>query len=398
MAWTLTARWILPVDTPALLGGTVTIEGDRIVAVEPRGTRTADVDLGNVAVIPGLVNAHTHLDLSAFTTPIHFDGDFTNWLRAVIAHRRAQAAEQVIAAVRAGLDESLRAGVTLLGDIAGQGLSWDLLVDSPCRAIVFFEMLGLREERAAQQCREASAWLTRTRETANCRRGLSPHAPYSVRSSLFFFPSHQGVPAAIHLCESREEMDLLFSRRGPFIDLLKELGAWDADSLVSGPEDVLRLTRGLVPAIYVHCNYLWPRAPFPANGNVVYCPRTHSHFNHRPHPFRDFLSHGIRVALGTDSRTSNPDLDLLAEARFIHQRYPDFDGATLLRMATLAGAEALGWADETGSLTPGKSADLVAVPLPNCDDADPYRLLLTEDLPGRQVLFRGVWRLLSGAR
>src|SRR5262249_34938148 len=111
MEWSLTARWIVPVDSPALPGGTVTVEGDRIVAVEPHGRRTADVDLGNAAVIPGLVNAHMHLDLSSFATPIPFDGDFTNWLRAVIAHRRTQTPEQVMTAVRAGLDESLRYGV-----------------------------------------------------------------------------------------------------------------------------------------------------------------------------------------------------------------------------------------------------------------------------------------------
>src|SRR5439155_6487571 len=97
--------------------------------------------------------------------------------------------------------------------------------------------------------------------------------------------------------------------------------------------------------------------------SVVYCPRTHAAFGHAPHPFREFLARGVRVALGTDGLSSNPDLDILAEARFLHRKHPDLPGATLLRMLTLFGAEALGWAGETGSLEPGKAADLVVLPL-----------------------------------
>src|SRR5207247_1775571 len=124
---------------------------------------------------------------------------------------------------------------------------------------------------------------------------------------------------------------------------------------------------------------------------IVYCPRTHAAFGHLPHPFRDFLQRGVRVALGTDSLASNPDLSILSEMRFIHERYPDFPGDTLLRMGTLSGAEALGWADETGSLTPGKSADLVVVPLAN-KEGDPYRLLFHSETKVARTLFRGHWR------
>jgi cytosine/adenosine deaminase-related metal-dependent hydrolase len=124
----------------------------------------------------------------------------------------------------------------------------------------------------------------------------------------------------------------------------------------------------------------------------VYCPRTHAAFGHPRHPVADFLARGVRVCLGTDSLASNPDLDPLAEARFLHARRPDLPDDAVLRMATLAGAEALGWADETGSLEPGKSADAVAVPLPDRDAADPYELLFSDHPGERQTLFRGVWR------
>jgi cytosine/adenosine deaminase-related metal-dependent hydrolase len=125
-------------------------------------------------------------------------------------------------------------------------------------------------------------------------------------------------------------------------------------------------------------------------GTVVYCPRTHAAFDHLPHPFRKFfLARGLRVALGTDSLASNPDLSVLAEARFLHPRYPKLRGATLLRMATLSGAEALGWEDETGSLEAGKSADFAVVELPPRDEADPHALLFASDRPVRATWFRG---------
>src|SRR5260370_6269335 len=146
--WTLTARWILPVRGRPLEKGTVTVCGDTIAAVESQGRRKAEIDLGNAAVIPGLVNAHTPLDLSSVPGRIPFDGDFTNWLRGVIAHRQSQEPEQVEAAVRAGLKQSLAHGVTLLGDISGGGLSWQALSGASCRAVVFHELIGLPRERA----------------------------------------------------------------------------------------------------------------------------------------------------------------------------------------------------------------------------------------------------------
>src|SRR5262249_46773983 len=124
-------------------------------------------------------------------------------------------------------------------------------------------------------------------------------------------------------------------------------------------------------------------------GHLIYCPRTHAAFGHPPHLFREFLTNGTPVALGTDSLASNPDLDILAEARFIHEMYPDFPGRLLLHMATLAGATALGFDRTTGSLSRDKSADLVVLPMPDSNAADPHLLILESTLPVKAVLFRG---------
>ncbi|HJZ55822.1 MAG TPA: amidohydrolase family protein, partial [Gemmataceae bacterium] len=153
---TYTARWVFPISGPPVANGVVVVRGSQIEAVEAAGR--ADVDFGNAAIIPGLVNPHTHLDLSGArgqippTDPDHF----TDWLRGVIAYRRSRTPEQVQSDIRAGLAECLRSGTTLLGDISADGGSWDAVAEAPTRAVVFRELIGLSEERA-NAAREA-AW------------------------------------------------------------------------------------------------------------------------------------------------------------------------------------------------------------------------------------------------
>jgi cytosine/adenosine deaminase-related metal-dependent hydrolase len=125
----------------------------------------------------------------------------------------------------------------------------------------------------------------------------------------------------------------------------------------------------------VHGNYLPTDTPLYPHQTIVFCPRTHAAFGHRRHPLPALLERRVRVALGTDSLASNPDLDTLAEARFVHHHYPEVAGDALLRMLTLDGATALGWGDVTGSLTPGKFADMVVLPLPEAEASDPHALL-----------------------
>src|SRR5262249_58076376 len=135
--WTLTARWVFPVSGPPLEGGLVTVHGDRITAVEPRGVRRADMDLGNVAILPGLVNAHTHLDLTGMRGLAPPSPDFVGWLRRVIAHRRSRTPEQIQADIRIRLADWLRFGTTLLRDTSRAGSSWEGFGRAPLPAVGF---------------------------------------------------------------------------------------------------------------------------------------------------------------------------------------------------------------------------------------------------------------------
>lgn len=395
--WSLRARWLLPMDRPPIPGGVVVGDGERIVAVGDRATDPGAIDLGDAAIIPGLVNAHTHLDLCGLRGRL-LPSDFVPWLRAVSEHRRTRTLESTAKDVREGLRECVRFGTTLVGDISAGGASWPALAGGPVRAVVFRELIGLKRDRAETGLRSAVSWLRAHPPTAWCRPALSPHAPYSVRHSLYRAVGRAcdvaDTPVATHLAESADERELLDRRCGPLRDLAESLGAWDAAGPARGFGEVLRALPRRSRVLLVHGNYL-EGEPLPDYASVVFCPRTHARFGHPPHPLPALLRRGVRVALGTDGLGSSPDLDVLAEARLVRQTFPKIPAETVLAMATLWGAEALGCAGETGSLTPGKSADLVVVPLDGVREADPsdFVLRLAGHISG--VMVRGRW-LWSG--
>jgi cytosine/adenosine deaminase-related metal-dependent hydrolase len=206
------------------------------------------------------------------------------------------------------------------------------------------------------------------------RIGISPHAPYTVSPQLLeklvSLACRNGMPMAMHVAESREELELLQTGEGPFQELLEERSMWDADAIPAGsrPMSYLKLLADAPRSLVIHGNYLADDELAFVGANrdrmsLVYCPRTHAYFNHEPYPLRTALASGVRVTLGTDSRASNPDLSLLEEMRFVARAYPDISPHDVLRMGTLSGAESLGRDDEVGSITVGKLANLVAVPI-----------------------------------
>lgn len=380
------SAWILPVDRPPLGNGVVVIDQGCIVDVGPADRLGFAEDWGDVVILPGLVNAHVHLDLTHLRGRLPRPESATGWLKQVMAHRQTTTVEETLQAIAAGAAECLRHGTTCVGDIDGQGLTRQVLAQTPLRGVVYHELLGLAPSRI-EKARQATNHLPREPEPS-LRAGLSPHAPYSVAFELLAWSVRQNLPLAMHLGEFAEEADLLERRTGPFREFLEGLGLWLPEQLAPSWDAILAELSRQSPWLVAHGNHLPPRLwPKLAGGSVIYCPRTHAAFGHPPHPAGRMLAAGVNVALGTDSLASNPDLSLLAEMRFLWQGNGEFDGPTLLRMGTLSGAEALGLSSMVGSLTPGKRADLLALRLPTNARADVHRLLLEgREMPHRLMI------------
>ncbi|HEV3342757.1 MAG TPA: amidohydrolase family protein [Pirellulales bacterium] len=395
----------------------MTVEGGRIVAVgrEPADSPAspcAVTDLGNVAILPGLINVHTHLEFSGLTAPLGAPGMLLpDWIRLVVAYRRQLPVSCQSAAIKRGAEECRTTASVAIGEIATTDLD-DSIASALPDATAFREIIGLKRELVGERVAAARRHLSCTASrphpnplpegegTATAlppgrsiRLGVSPHAPYSVHPGLFDrlieLANEFHAPVAFHLAETLEELDLLASGGGPFRRLLIELGAWDETAIPRGtrPIDYLRrlADRG-VQSLVIHGNYLDDKEIRFVGAHagcltVVYCPRTHAYFGHAPHPLPRLLAAGANVALGTDSRASNPDLNLLEEIRFVARQFAELPPATALELGTLRAARALGIGDRLGSLEPGKLAALVTVPLPDADAPDPHWLIYDSDQP-----------------
>lgn len=406
---TLSARYLFPVEGPPIDDGCLTIEGGRIAWFGPSADRTADLDLGNVAITPGFINTHTHLELSALEgssrSPEIVVEDEIAWLRRVIDQRRNGPPGSLNAAVGRNVLEAVAAGTTTLADTTTAGLSWDQVAKAPMRAVVFAEMIGLKSMRALETSEAAWDWLSTIRPeaqvVANARPGLSPHAPYSTSGRLYHKAAASQLPLSTHLAEMPEELELLENRSGPLRRFLEDLGAWDDDWEPIGPRPADYVRRGelrnadwlIAHGTYFEPSEFWQLRPEAAPNNhrvaVAYCPRTHARFGHTPHPYRAMLERGVVVCLGTDSLASTPSLSVLDEIRFLHGRDESLAGPLLLTMATLFGAWALRAENTTGSLKVGKSADLAIIALPDRDDPDPHHLILESNLPVVGTVFEG---------
>ena len=379
----LRARWLFPVASDPVEDGALEIESGRIVAIHRRANLAA-TDLGNAAIVPGLVNAHTHLEFSALDSPLQPPTPFSEWIRAVIACRKTGDPKRT--AISRGYRESSECGSTTVGEIATDHWPPQTASKSGPRAVVFRELRGLLPEQAAGQLLVAERHLAAAPADRTVIHGLSPHAPYSVNRDLYrrlaLLAQDAHVPLAIHLAETAAELELLDRGGGDLASLLRDLGVWRDGVFTSGsrPLDYLRELAALPHALIVHGNYLSSEEIEFIAGQpgmtVVYCPRTHAFFGHRDHPWRRLIARGANVAIGTDSRASSPDLSVWSELQFLRTMHPDVDPRVLLELGTQNGARALGLDDVTGTLSPGQSADIAVIGLPDGPPADPHALLL----------------------
>jgi aminodeoxyfutalosine deaminase len=304
------------------------------------------IEFENHCLIPGLINGHTHLEFSDIEAPIPATGRFTDWLLRVIEYRRNAAkgmAKQE--AIETGSRESQQVGVQTLLDVTHQ-------LGSPRTSSSPINYLGFSELVDTSVTRREETWGRGLQNLQTPNFGLSPHAPYTTTPALVTEAAQKcrdaQRPIMMHLAESPEEITWLQTGRGPMQDFLESVvGA----ELASRPHPdqlagYIRLLAESPLAFIVHGNFLDDAAvealvQHRQRMALVYCPRTHAHFQHARYPLESYLRQGLTVILGTDSRASNPDLSILEEARFVRRHYPSIKAEEILKTITVQPAQLL---------------------------------------------------------
>jgi len=393
------ARWLLPVTSPPVPRGTVAVDDTgRIAYVGPRAhaPRGDDHELGDAILLPGLVNAHTHLELTAMRGILE-PLEFASWIRTVARARRdVLSADMLFDAARLGIIEGLAAGVTTFADSSRSGASLRAMRELGVRGVMFQEVLGPAPEQRDASFAQLRAAITALRPltTSLVGLGVAPHAPYAVHEELLVdacaFALGERLPVAIHIAESDAELRFLREGAGPFADGLRARGV-DVERRAHSPVHLLvELGVDIARPLLIHCVQLDASdIAFIAERGcpVVHCPTSNAKLGHGIAPIAELLAAGATVALGTDSAASTGRrIDILAEARLavLMQRArlgrPDaLDARRALEMATLGGARALGLDDRVGSLEVGKMADLAAFDIGHARggvDVDPVSALV----------------------
>jgi len=372
------AEWLLPIVDGPLANGWVAVEDGRIAGAGSGPHRDA-IDLGRVAILPALVNAHTHLELSYLRGAIPPASRFLDWVTAIMAARRAQPnpdASEILAAARAGIQEARSSGTGLVGDISNTLATVPLLREGAMPARVFYELLGFSAADPAGRVREARAAVAAMTDIgADVRVALAPHAPYSVSPGLFAairedLDAHPGEISSVHLSESPEEVEFIHQGTGGWRDLLVALGVWNDEWQAPGVSPVMYLAdSGFVDShvLAVHgvqCSGDDLSRLRALGTTVVSCPRSNRHVGVGDPPLETFYATGVKVAFGTDSLASVADLNMFQELAAARRLAPRVSARDLIESATLRGAHALGFGEQFGSIEVGKRGALIAVQLP----------------------------------
>jgi len=380
----LRARIIVPVSHPPIEDGAICLSGDRILWVGRRAEVPAshvygeETDLGETILLPGLVNAHCHLDYTGMAGQISPPKNFTDWIKSLVALKGSWGMEEFAGSWRLGAEMLLRTGTTTVADIESvPELIPSAWQSTPLRVISFRELLNVNSRQPAADIveRAVNDWLGLPE--ARGRVGLSPHAPYSTSAELLELAARaahrRNWRLTTHVAESEQEFEMFMYRQGAMFDWLKsqrDMSDCGHGSPVQHLERCGYLDENLLAA---HVNYLWRHDAGVLGRNqvsVAHCPRSHDYFRHLRFPREELEGAGVNLCLGTDSLAttrkesgSQPlELNLFAEMQMLAAKSPELAPEKILRMATANGAQALGRKGELGELSPNALADLIAIP------------------------------------
>jgi len=416
------ASWVLPMVQPPIANGAVAVAGDRITYVGPASGAPGGsvMDLGDAALMPGLVNVHTHLEL----TPLRhlLEGlDFAQWIRTLTHVRRTELADpaDLESGARIGIAEGLLRGITTYADTSDSATPVVLAMRAMgVRGVVYKEVFGPDPKQCIPslvQLRDAVREL-RLLESEAVRIGVSPHAPYSVSRDLFgavaTYAIAEKLPMAVHLAESAFEEDLVVRGAGPYAENWRGRGIDPALARARSSVALLHEAGALRPKPLIIHGVRMDAADIAlladAGCAIAHCPVSNARFGHGIAPLQAMLDAGLRVGIGTDSVASNNRMDVLDEARVAHLMacartlsWQAFPAERALWHATAGGAAALGLWSALGTLTAGAPADLCAFPLdglaarPLVDVADALVHGVAGG-PARLTVVAGVLRVRDG--
>lgn len=402
----VTADWVVPVASPPIRDGAVLVSSARIAKVGSREELERENPGGTVhhfpgcTIVPGLINAHTHLGLTCLKGLIPSQ-PFTEWIRQIPVAVRALDRDDIAASIALGAARCLLTGTTVVGDIAEGPESSAICADAGLGGTFYWEVLGIGPGQIGDRL-EAMEFPAQRGSHGRFRYGLSPHAPYTsgpqTMMALREVARMQGAEFAVHAAESAAEEELMRDGTGPLADLADRL-AYKFTPPGVGAIGYLGRLRVLDDAVLVHCTQALrvdtPLLARRARG-VALCPRSNVYLQNGLPPVRHLLDGGVRCALGTDSLASNSDLDLLGEARALMEAEPSLTPETVLRMVTVDGAHLLGHAEEFGALAPDMQADLAVFRVPAANDPIAELVAHGSRHTIHAVLTAGVWRVLDG--
>ena len=393
------ARTVVTMDGPPIENGALAVSGNRIVDVgrfDDIKTRNAGntLDLGEQVLLPGLINAHCHLDYTCLRGKIPPQKSFTEWIRAINAEKATLASKDYIASINEGFAEAKRFGTTTIANLT---LFPELIpqIQPPVRTCWFAELIDIRApERANELVDAAIKSLGRARPEVVLSEaeggapwGLAPHALFTASKDLFRrcgeIAQREHILLTTHLAESREEMEMFRDASGPLYEFIKSIGRPMDDCGSKTPLELfldligsggspnrpsaIKVNRPYLSWIVAHLNEL-TESDFEllersnSKFHVVHCPRSHKYFGHSPFAFDRLRSFGFNICLGTDSLASNESLSLFAEMRAFQKEFPSVSAEEIFQMVTVNPARALRYENALGQIRSGFGADLIAVP------------------------------------
>ena len=424
------ADWIVPVESSPVQNGSVVVDNGIIQFV---GTQLPSkfhsirrFNLAGFAILPGLINSHCHLEFSDLQAPIPVGSSFPDWIRNLLAYRNAKNIEpEQLAmnrrdAIARGIQESYLAGVRWVVDMTtlpwsptwitdsvnllAKGAAYDLTPGLPICIQPCIELLDIAPQRFELAMSLADKQGSAPESEWMGRMGYAPHAPYTTSRNVtkrsVELSQAEDRLVTMHLAESMEEMDWIQDRQGPFSELLGPIISQDYFGGLGQISEHVKLLTSAWRATIAHGNYLSSidlnkLASHSANCAIVHCPRTHQFFGHRyldmvHYPLAERMAVGVKHFLGTDSRASNPDLNLWNEAKQVRADHSTISSLQIIKMITTEAAEFLCIQDRYGSLSEGQPATLTAIKLPKfasiksasaCGEnqVDLYDLLLASD-------------------